>query len=109
MKPKMMMARHLAIVLLLLGVLAVACTAGLTEEDVSRIVQEQQAQGEPGPSGERGAKGEQGDPGEPGAKGERGKPGPTKALGPTATPRSQPRPPWAEAGPAASPDRRGDG
>ena len=69
----MMTARHLAIVLLLLAVLAAACTPGLTEEDVSKIVREQQAEAEPGPKGEPG---KPGDLGKPGPRGDRGEIGP---------------------------------
>ncbi len=64
-----MMARRLAIVLLLLGVLAAACTPWLTEEDVNRIIEEQQEEAEPGPRGDQGKPGPRG---EPGPKGETG-------------------------------------
>ena len=78
----MMTTRHLAILLLLLAVLAAACTPGLTEEDVSRIVREQQTEAEPGPEGEPGPKGEPGKPGDQGKPGPRGDRGDRGETGP---------------------------
>ncbi len=101
----MMAARCLAIVLLLLAVLAAACTPGLTEEDVNRIVREQQAKAEPGPKGEPGeqgkpgSRGDQGDRGETGPKGERGEQGEQGIPGePGATGPAGPKGPQGERG-----------
>ena len=92
------------IMVLALTTLAVACTAGLTEEDVVRIVQEEQPEAVPGPAGPAGPAGPQGEPGErgmtaargddgpPGARGERGLQGPP---GPTPKPAQLAAPPQA--------------
>ena len=107
-----MTTRHLAIVLLLLAMLAAACTPVLTEEDVSRIVQEQQAEAEPGPEGEPGKPGEQGKPGprgdrgEVGARGDRGEPGepgPKGDQGEAAVPELFPTQPMQPAATAVKP------
>ena len=54
----------------------VACTTGLTEEDVRRIVSEYTMAGSQGPPGPQGEPGTQGFKGDPGPKGDKGDPGP---------------------------------
>lgn len=55
-----------------IGLLFLACTPSLTEEDVRRIAEEYAIPGPPGPQGEKGEQGEQGIQGEQGPQGEQG-------------------------------------
>ena len=68
-----------------MGILATACVSGLTEEEVRRIIQEENVavpQAEPGPPGAQGSSGPRGEAGPPGAKGAPGPQGPVGPQGP---------------------------
>ena len=66
---------------LLLVFLSIACSPGLTEEDVRRIAEEYAIPGSPGPQGEKGDTGEQGPQGEKGDRGAQGRIGPQGSRG----------------------------
>ena len=104
--------------LALILALAAACTSGLGETDVIRLIQEhstpgpvgeQGPQGIPGPQGEPGPEGLQGMQGETGPRGPQGEPGPTGPRGETGSQgppgEAGPHGPQGEAGP---PGRQGE-
>ena len=126
------MTKYLTTLGILLAILALACASGLTEDEVRRIIQEEQTagpQGEPGPQGPAGPPGAQGklgprgESGPPGAKGDtgpqgppgpKGDPGPESAAGklvvatpvPTPTPRATATPEKPTATPVPTPTPR---
>ena len=98
------MPKYTTILGICLTLLILACASGLTEDDVRRIVQEEQTagtqgelgpQGPPGPAGPTGAQGEQGPPGPAGPSGPRGDAGPQGSEGPPG-PKGDPGPSGAQ-------------
>lgn len=79
----------LSLLLALVLLIALGCSAGLSEDEVRQMIQESAItgpQGAPGPAGPQGPKGDQGDPGAAGiqgAKGDAGVPGPQGEPGPS--------------------------
>ena len=80
-----MKVKLVAGLLIIVAGLCFACSNGLSESEVVRLIQQHSTpgpQGEPGSQGERGEKGEQGERGEKGQQGPQGDKGDTGELGP---------------------------
>lgn len=95
-----MRVKLVAGLLIIVAGLGFACSAGLSETEVVRLIQQHST---PGPRGETGPQGDKGDQGEPGPKGDTGELGPQGERGEKGDPGEQ-----GEPGPQGDKGERGE-